>query len=441
VLLKWNNEDNLSRPKDEQLPWYKRCSWFAIYPLYVCGGLLDTASFAFAPMSLLAPTSSFTIVINTVFARFVLGEKMTSAAVVGTCIIVIGAVVCTIFGSKESEQRSVDELKALFQRAGYIHYQYINCSIWLVCILLSIVVIPWYYKDIDDLLEQERNEAKIAKEAAEGVPGPGPVIHVSDGNEAVTEASDSVTGDAIGAAYSVDNEMKSGLEDSSKQKDEKSAAEEAEEAKQRTEEINRLTMETYQRRREKSWIVYGIWAVSYSYITCAFGVLTNTMMKCNVEMVSLSLTGENQLTEATFYLFIGAILLSAIFQLTSCVYMMCAFPAIFIVPIYQCMFIVSLIVGGSTYFEEFEQMKTLDICLFLLGCLICFCGIAFMTVIDFGDGENAGNETETVKDTSDETNATSRLESSHSPPKFDGTLEAEEQDGYENRGACLGCTC
>ena len=282
---------------------------------------------------------------------------MTSAAVVGTCIIVIGAVVCTIFGSKESEQRSVDELKALFQRAGYIHYQYINCSIWLVCILLSIVVIPWYYKDIDDLLEQERNEAKIAKEAAEGVPGPGPVIHVSDGNEAVTEASDSVTGDAIGAAYSVDNEMKSGLEDSSKQKDEKSAAEEAEEAKQRTEEINRLTMETYQRRREKSWIVYGIWAVSYSYITCAFGVLTNTMMKCNVEMVSLSLTGENQLTEATFYLFIGAILLSAIFQLTSCVYMMCAFPAIFIVPIYQCMFIVSLIVGGSTYFEEFEQMK------------------------------------------------------------------------------------
>ena len=161
------------------------------------------------------------------------------------------------------------------------------------------------------------------------------------------------------------------------------------EAKARTEEINRLTMEQYQRRREKSWLVYGVWAVCYSNVTCSFGTLTNTFMKATVEMIGLSMSGNSQAGDWTFWFFLGMVLLLAIFQLTSCVYMMCTFPAIFIVPIYQCMFIISLIVGGSTYFQEFDKMSALSIVMFCLGCLICFVGIGIMCALDLNEDEES----------------------------------------------------
>jgi hypothetical protein len=81
----------------------------------------------------------------------------------------------------------------------------------------------------------------------------------------------------------------------------------------------------------------------------------------------------------------------AVFQLTACVYMMCSFPAIFIVPIYQCMFIISLIVGGSTYFQEFETMTPLSISMFAFGCIVCFTGIGVMCALDL-DEENSSEE-------------------------------------------------
>ena len=129
--------------------------WF-----YVAGGLLDTTSFAFAPMSLLAPTSSFTIVVNTGFARLILGEKMSNMAWVGAIIIIIGAIICTIFGSKQSEQRSADELKALFTRDEYLHYQVVNCSFFVVSLILSVFLIPAFFADVDAQLEEERAATK-----------------------------------------------------------------------------------------------------------------------------------------------------------------------------------------------------------------------------------------------------------------------------------------
>ena len=77
-------------------------------------------------------------------------------AYVGSAIIIVGAVTCTIFGSKESHQRNADELKDLFVRPGYLHYQGVNCAFFTLSILLSLVLIPYYYSDVDDQLEAER---------------------------------------------------------------------------------------------------------------------------------------------------------------------------------------------------------------------------------------------------------------------------------------------
>ena len=66
---------------------------------YVCGmlmnillgPLLDVAGYAFAPAALIAPFTSFTIVINTVVAPYTLGEKLTPRRLFSTSVVFIAA--------------------------------------------------------------------------------------------------------------------------------------------------------------------------------------------------------------------------------------------------------------------------------------------------------------------------------------------------------------
>ena len=363
-------------------------------------------------MSLLAPTSSVTIVINTVFARLVLGEQMTKAAAIGSCVIIAGAVTCCIFGSKESHTRSVDELKDLFTRDGYVLYQYVNAPLVVLSFLLSTVIIPWYFSDVDEQLEAERSEKKAGLDTnivdqMETTEANVDKIMANVDNGAVTEGEVVIAMTRESSTTNLTNSSQ--LAENSEPAAEKSAAQiEEEEAKARAAEIAALTMEQYQRRREKSWWVYGLWTVAYSNVTCGIGTFTNTFMKCTVEMVGLSLDGDNQSSDPWFWFFLCGVAVCAIAQFTSCVYMMCTFPAILIIPIYQCIFIISLIVGGSVYFQvhthhlilstfllisrpsslqEVDSMSTLQICMFLLGVCVCFAGIFIMTAVDISSQE------------------------------------------------------
>ena len=100
------------------------------------------AAYSLAPMSLLAPTSALTIIINALAARLVLGEVMTRTDMVGSAVIFCGAVVCTIFGSKQSEQRTADELIELYERPGFINFAVCDGVLLASCMVSSLIVFP-----------------------------------------------------------------------------------------------------------------------------------------------------------------------------------------------------------------------------------------------------------------------------------------------------------
>jgi hypothetical protein len=143
------------------------------------------------------------------------------------------------------------------------------------------------------------------------------------------------------------------------------------------------------RRRAKNTCIYGIWGISYAFITACIGTFTNIFMKGSIEMISLSIAGDNQSGDFYFWLFIILCILCALTQLTATVWMMCTFPAVFIVPLYQCLFIISLIVGGGVYFQEFDKMDSLAVVFFSIGVIICFSGIFIITAMDL-DEEGTG---------------------------------------------------
>jgi hypothetical protein len=64
-------------------------------------GLVDMASYGFAPQSMLAPLGAVTLVVNLLLAPVMHGETLRAADAVYTCVIVAGIVLCISSGSSE----------------------------------------------------------------------------------------------------------------------------------------------------------------------------------------------------------------------------------------------------------------------------------------------------------------------------------------------------
>ena len=86
------------------------------------GGLGDFAALALAPQSVCSPIGSTTLVANLFFATLWLKEKLRWIDLLGTTLVIAGAVLSVVFGSKTSRCYVEDELKASFQQPLMIVY-------------------------------------------------------------------------------------------------------------------------------------------------------------------------------------------------------------------------------------------------------------------------------------------------------------------------------
>lgn len=327
VGVRWSHVNEASRPKEEQRNTFKRCHIYPIFGLYILNGLLDMAAFSLAPMSLLAPTSALTIVINALAARIILGEVMTRVDFVGTSVIFTGAILCTVFGSKQSEQRSADELKELYNRRAFIDFSVMHGGLLVLCFVFSYIVFPRLL-DVSGLLytaQTDRQQENVV------------VVDLSS-------------------------------------KEEKEAAQE-EKKKQKKLEASAL-------RKAHKWS-YGFWGLGFALLTAGTAAWTNVLLKSVSEMLTTSFKGDNQLDDGTFWLLLSGMTASVLMQLVFMTSIFEPFESIFIVPMFQSSLIISLIVIGGMYFNEFSVMSTSEIAMFCTGCVVCLVGIAIIA----GQGE------------------------------------------------------
>lgn len=120
-------------------------------------------------------------------------------------------------------------------------------------------------------------------------------------------------------------------------------------------------------------------AVSYAFLASGVGAWTNLLGKSAAELIRVSIIGENQMKYATTWVFIFLILVLGFLQLKCMSLMMANFEAVLIIPIYQCMFILSLILYGSCYFGEFSSMEPVNLIFFFISIIICFYGIHLLS--------------------------------------------------------------
>ena len=85
-------------------------------------GIVDMASFAFAPQSLLAPFGACTLVLNLILAPPLHGQQIRRVDLVSTALVVAGVATCLSNSSFEAVTRTLEELRALPVRPAYVRW-------------------------------------------------------------------------------------------------------------------------------------------------------------------------------------------------------------------------------------------------------------------------------------------------------------------------------
>ena len=101
----------------------KRKSWIifcAGWMLFVLGISLDFISFAYTAQSILAAVASIQFVSNLVFARLILKEQITKAAILGSISILIGTILIGVVGDHKSPLLTSNALIQFFKSVPFI---------------------------------------------------------------------------------------------------------------------------------------------------------------------------------------------------------------------------------------------------------------------------------------------------------------------------------
>ncbi|XP_014787875.2 NIPA-like protein 2, partial [Octopus bimaculoides] len=119
--------------------------------------------------------------------------------------------------------------------------------------------------------------------------------------------------------------------------------------------------------------------VIYLLITSITASFTVISAKAVSSMLHLSLNGFSQFHNAIFYIMLLLMVITIILQIKYLNLAMKHFNATIVVPTNFVFFTISAILAGTIFYKEFFGMNTLDICMFLFGCLLSFIGVYFVT--------------------------------------------------------------
>lgn len=275
--------------------------------LVVFGTIGDFIALGLAPQSIVAPIGATTLIANIVFGHFFLKENLGRRDLIGTALIIVGSIICALFGDHSEKSYDVSTLISFYGQPGFIVYAIICVgsigSLYYIARLIEPIKV--------DLLTlvQKFEAARLA------------------GDRATMLKTDSELCDA----------------------------------------------------EEK----YSKWEKVHPIVYCAlsglFGGQNILFGKMVAELLRQTMIGNNQMGNWVTYLFIF-IMFSTIFcQLNFLAKALSYFDVLFVVPLFQCFFILTSTVAGGAYFSEFAGFSLEQALVFPLGIICTLIGVKILS--------------------------------------------------------------
>ncbi|KAG0060503.1 hypothetical protein BGZ89_012227 [Linnemannia elongata] len=164
-LLKLDHVRNSARSQELQRHECGRPMWHVGLYLYVGSQLAgSTIALNFLKTQWVAPLGSIALIFNFVFAKILVGTRITKKDVYGTIVVMISVVWIVVFGGMNSagadieDSLTISELKALFSRLVFIFYFSILNIV--IAALLSLGLYAYWAITLDDESGQMRKRMK-----------------------------------------------------------------------------------------------------------------------------------------------------------------------------------------------------------------------------------------------------------------------------------------
>lgn len=124
-------------------------TWLIGLAMYLSGNIVNAVGLGMAPQSVFATLGALSLVTNTITSRFILKETVNRIILMGTGLIIVGAILTVVFGAHTDETLSLHELQE--HASG-------DFTIFLLIITIMMILT---YSGIQYLKKQERRAAAI----------------------------------------------------------------------------------------------------------------------------------------------------------------------------------------------------------------------------------------------------------------------------------------
>eukprot|EP01084_Bolivina_argentea_P188775 324860_1 len=125
-------------------PVYKRCRWWLGFLMYLLNAIFKFSSYMFASLNILSPISSVTIIINAFLARYYFEETLTIHGIIGSISIIIGCILCIIFGEHGTDEITIKSLFKYAHTKQFITFTTLHISMCLSFGLIGLYLVFYY---------------------------------------------------------------------------------------------------------------------------------------------------------------------------------------------------------------------------------------------------------------------------------------------------------
>eukprot|EP01006_Ploeotia_vitrea_P033595 TRINITY_DN65592_c7_g1_i1.p1 TRINITY_DN65592_c7_g1~~TRINITY_DN65592_c7_g1_i1.p1 ORF type:complete len:655 (-),score=322.37 TRINITY_DN65592_c7_g1_i1:80-1876(-) len=149
----------------------------------------------------------------------------------------------------------------------------------------------------------------------------------------------------------------------------------------------------YERSTNQLLKSYAKWEKLHPVAFCAlagtFGGFVLIFAKSTAEMVRSTASGSNQFTNPLTYLFIVCMLAAIVIETHFLAQGLKYFDALYIVPVFQCFFVMMGALSGGLYFGEFSRFSKLQAIFFPIGVFITICGVWLLSSREMGGDDSS----------------------------------------------------
>eukprot|EP00808_Paulinella_micropora_P006620 g3986.t1 len=346
-LQKYSFLQNSKLPKAEQKSYFRQVRWVMGLILVILGSLGDFAALGMTAQSIVAPVGATTLVANTMFAHYFLGEALRKEDILGTCMIVVGCIIAVLFGEHAVNTYTIEDLKSYYSRPLFLIYAIsVTLLFFLLYYLLKKKVEPLSdaideeVESLDLLLFEEKERSQLAEQECEEK------TNADHGNQNVGTARKPITPEISPAMKEADNSL-SQLE-----------------------------------RKYKRWEKFH--PFSYCCLSGIFGSGNLLFGKMVAELLASTFAGQSQLGKPLTWVFVICMVATIFTQLHWLAMALSQFDAMYCVPVFQCFHISFSTIGGACYFEEFNNFSAVQAIVFPLGFVLTLSGVYVLSSRSMG---------------------------------------------------------